>query len=60
MQVQGASPALGGSVIPTIYSGNQELAFSVTIPAGQWRASGTPTISLNIDLSPYTIGNTLP
>ena len=60
MQVQGASPALGGSVLPTVYTGSQDLVFPVNIPAGQWSASGTPSISLSFDLNPYATGNSLP
>ncbi|WP_424949245.1 hypothetical protein [Deinococcus sp.] len=60
MQILGASPALGGTVVPTVYTGSQELVFPVTIPAGQWGASGTPSIGLSFDLSPYATGNALP
>ena len=60
MQIQGASPALGGTAVPTVYTGSQDLNFPVTIPAGQWGASGTPTVSLNFDLRPYATGNSLP
>ena len=60
MQVQAATPALGGTVMPTVYTGSQELSFPVVIPAGQWGASGTAAINLSFDLSPYATGNSLP
>ena len=60
MQILKASPALGGTVVPTVYTGSTDQTFSVLIPAGQWQASGTPGISLNFDLSPFATGNSLP
>ena len=60
MQILKASPALGGAVVPTVYTGSTDQTFSVLIPAGQWQASGTPGISLNFDLSPFATGNSLP
>ena len=59
MQIQKAAPALGGSVMPTVYSGDQELSFQVVIPAGQWQANGAPKISLNFDLNPLVTGSML-
>lgn len=60
MQILGASPALGGTVVPTVYTGSFTGIFQVVIPAGQWQASGTPSINLNFDLSPFATGNSLP
>ncbi len=60
MQILKASPALGGTVVPTVYTGSTDQTFSVLIPAGQWQASGTPVISLNFDLNPFATGNSLP
>ena len=60
MQILGASPALGGTVVPTVYTGSFTGVFQVVIPAGQWQASGTPSINLNFDLSPFATGNSLP
>ena len=60
MQILKASPALGGTVVPTVYTGSIDQVFDVLIPAGQWQASGTPSISLNFDLSPFATGNSLP
>ena len=64
MQILGASPALGGTVVPTVYTGSTDQTFSVLIPAGQWQASGAPSINLNFDLSPFATGiatgNSLP
>ena len=60
MQILNASPALGGTVVPTVYTGSFTRDFQVVIPAGQWQASGTPSINLNFDLSPFATGNSLP
>ncbi len=60
MQILGASPALGGTVVPTVYTGSTDQTFNVLIPAGQWQASGAPSINLNFDLNPFATGNSLP
>ena len=56
MQILGASPALGGTKMPTIYTGSQSLEFPLLIASGQWEAVGKPTAKFSIELTTFSVG----
>ena len=56
MQILGAYPALGGTTMPTVYTGSQSLEFPLLIASGQWEAIGKPTAKFSIELTTFSTG----